>query len=71
MLIEHTADELGALLATMSFWARLAPDQRDALAGENRALHERLRRPIRSSTLAALVMAGRRGRMAADPSCRG
>lgn len=71
MLIEHTADELGALLATMSFWARLAPDQRDAVAGENRALHERLGRPIRSSTLAALVTAGRRGRIAGDSSRSG
>ena len=52
-LVEHTADELNALLATMSFWARLSPDQRDALASENRALHERLGRPIRASTLAA------------------
>ena len=58
-LIEHTADELGALLGTMSFWARLSPEQRDALADENRALHERLGRPIRSSTLAALLTARR------------
>ena len=29
-LVEHTADELNALLATMSLWARLSPDQRDA-----------------------------------------
>ena len=60
-LIEHTADELNALLGTMSFWARLSPDQRDALASENRALHERLGRPIRASTLAGLVTARRRG----------
>ncbi len=54
-LIERTAGELGALLSTMSFWARLSPDQRDALIKENHALHERLGRPVRASTLAALV----------------
>jgi SAM-dependent methyltransferase len=58
-LIEHTADELNALLATMSFWARLSPEQRDAVVNENRALQERLGRPIRASTLAALVAARR------------
>jgi SAM-dependent methyltransferase len=58
-LIEHTADELGALLGTMSFWARLSPEQRDALVKENHALHERLGRPIRASTVAALLTARR------------
>jgi SAM-dependent methyltransferase len=58
-LIEHTAGELGALLGTMSFWARLSPDQRDALVNETQALHERLGRPIRASTVAALVTARR------------
>jgi SAM-dependent methyltransferase len=61
-LTEHTVDEVNALLGTMSFWARLSPDQRDAIASENRALHERLGRPLRSSTLAALVTAQRRTR---------
>jgi SAM-dependent methyltransferase len=56
-LVEHNADELNALLGTMSFWARLSPGQRDALATENRTLHRRLGRPIRSSTVACLVMA--------------
>lgn len=56
-LLEHSADELTALLRTMSFWARLAPRQRAALAGENQALHQRLGRPIRSSTVACLVTA--------------
>jgi SAM-dependent methyltransferase len=59
-LVEHTADELNALLGTMSYWARLSPDQRDALTSENQALHERLGRPIRASTLAALLTARRR-----------
>ncbi len=58
-LIEHTAGELNALLGTMSFWARLSPEQRDAVVNENRALYERLGRPIRASTLAVLVTARR------------
>jgi SAM-dependent methyltransferase len=61
-LIEHTADELNALLGTMSFWARLSPEERDALATENHALHEHLGRPIRASTVAALVTARRSAR---------
>jgi SAM-dependent methyltransferase len=59
-LVEQTAGELNALLGTMSFWAALSPEQRDAIAGENHALHERLGRPIRASTLAVLVTARRR-----------
>jgi hypothetical protein len=43
----------------MSFWARLSPDQRDALVHENHALQERLGRPIRASTVAVLVTARR------------
>lgn len=58
-LVEHTAAELNGLLGTMSFWARLSPDQRDALVDDNQALHERLGRPIRASTLAVLVTARR------------
>jgi SAM-dependent methyltransferase len=58
-LVEQTADELNALLGTMSFWARLSPEERDAITGENHALHERLGRPIRASTLALLVTARR------------
>jgi SAM-dependent methyltransferase len=58
-LVEHTAGELNALLGTMSFWARLSPGQRNALINENYALHERLGRPIRASTLAALLTARR------------
>ncbi len=58
-LIERTADELGALLGTMSFWARLSPEQREDLANENRALQERLGRPIRASTVAVLLTARR------------
>jgi protein-L-isoaspartate O-methyltransferase len=57
--IEHTADELNALLATMSFWARLSTGQRDALANENHALEESLGRPIRASAVAVLLTARR------------
>lgn len=67
-LVEHTAGELGALLATMSFWARLSDQQRDALANENQALQERLGRPIRASTLAVLLTARR---SASAPQRRG
>jgi SAM-dependent methyltransferase len=64
-LVEQTADQLNAVLGTMSFWARLAPEQRDALTSENRALHERLGRPIRASTFAGLLTARRSGHGAA------
>jgi SAM-dependent methyltransferase len=59
ILVEHTADELNAVLGTMSFWARFTPRQREALIAENHALHQRLGRPIRSSTVACLVTARR------------
>jgi hypothetical protein len=58
-LLEHTAQELGALLGTMSFWARLSPRQRAALVADNHAFQQRLGRPIRSSTVACLVTARR------------
>jgi ubiquinone/menaquinone biosynthesis C-methylase UbiE len=58
-LLEQTADELNALLRTASFYARLSPDQRRALESESVAIHERLGRPIRSSTVAVLVTARR------------
>lgn len=59
ILLEHTGQELSALLGTMSFWARLDHRQRDALLAHNDALHRRLGRPIRSSTVACLVTARR------------
>jgi hypothetical protein len=59
LLAEQTADALNALLGAMSFWARLSPEQRDALIAENQARHARLGRPIRSSTVACLVTARR------------
>jgi len=58
-LTEHTPGELNAVVRTMSFYARLSPDQRQALEREYEAIHERLGRPIRASTVAALVTAQR------------
>jgi ubiquinone/menaquinone biosynthesis C-methylase UbiE len=58
-LVEHPPDQLNALLRTMSFYARISPGQRQALEREYEAIYERLGRPIRASTVAALVMARR------------
>jgi ubiquinone/menaquinone biosynthesis C-methylase UbiE len=58
-LVEHTPDELNALLRTMSFYARISPAQRQDLEREYEAMYERLGRPIRASTVAALVTARR------------
>lgn len=57
--MEHTAAELNALLGTMSFWARLSQEQREAMESANMALQERLGHPIRSSVVACLVSARR------------
>ena len=61
-LLEHTAEELTALLGTMSFWAAISPPHREALAAEIQAFHQRIGRPIRSSILTCLVVARRRPR---------
>jgi len=61
-LIELTPDELSALVRTMSYYARLSPGQRQALEREYEAIYERLGRPIRASTVAALVTARRPAR---------
>jgi ubiquinone/menaquinone biosynthesis C-methylase UbiE len=58
-LIEHIPDELNAIVRTMSFYARLSPDQRQALEREYEAIYERLGRPIRASMVTALVTARR------------
>ena len=58
-LTEHTPGELNALVRTMSFYARLSPAQRQALELEYEAIYQRLGRPIRASTVAALVTARR------------
>lgn len=60
MLAEHTPDKLNALVRTMSFYTRLAPDQRQALEREHEAIYARFGRPIRASMVAALVTARRR-----------
>jgi len=60
-LIEQSPDEVNAVLRTMSFYARLSPAQRHALERELQAIYERLGRPIRASTAAALVTAPRLG----------
>jgi SAM-dependent methyltransferase len=62
ILQEHPAGELNALLQTMSFWAKLSPEQRQALEQANNALQEQLARPIRVSILACLVSARRSSR---------
>ena len=66
-LTEHTPDELNALVRTMSFYARLSPDQRQVLEREHAAIYERFGRPIRASALAVLVTA-RRARTAEMPT---
>ena len=58
-LIEQTADEVNGVIRTMSFYARLTPGQRQALEHEYEAIHARLGRPIRASTIATLVTAQR------------
>ncbi len=56
---ERTADELWALFATTSLYARLDANSRDALEAEARDFVERRGGKISSSELAVLVTAGR------------
>jgi SAM-dependent methyltransferase len=58
-LLEQTADELNALLGTLSFYHRISPSQRGALEREHVAIYERLGRPIRSSAVGVVVTARR------------
>jgi SAM-dependent methyltransferase len=58
-LIEQAPDKLNAIVRTMSFYARLSPRQRQALEREYEAIYQRLGRPIRAGTVAALVTARR------------
>ena len=58
-LLEHTPDQLNAVVRTMSFHARLSPQSRQALDAEYEALYSQLGRPIRASTVATLVTAQR------------
>ena len=56
---EHTADQLNALISTLSFYQQLVPEQREALRAEHIALERALGRPIRSSIAMLLVTARR------------
>jgi len=58
-LVEHTADEINALVRTRSYYARLTSAQRQGLEHEYEAIYRRLGRPIRASIVAALVTARR------------
>jgi ubiquinone/menaquinone biosynthesis C-methylase UbiE len=58
-LVEQTASELNATFRTMSYYARLSPPQREALAEECEAIYARLGRPVRASVVTALVTARR------------
>jgi SAM-dependent methyltransferase len=58
-LVEQTGSELNATFRTMSYYARLSPSQRKALAQECEAIYVRLGRPIRASVVTALVTARR------------
>jgi SAM-dependent methyltransferase len=58
-LTEYTPDQLGALIRTLSFYARLSPGQRQALDREHEAIYQQLGRPIRVSTVAVLLTARR------------
>jgi ubiquinone/menaquinone biosynthesis C-methylase UbiE len=58
-LVEQTASELNATFRTMSYYARLSPAQRAALAQECEAIYARLGRPVRASVVTALVTARR------------
>jgi SAM-dependent methyltransferase len=58
-VIEHTPDELNAVIRTMSFYAWLSCDQRQALEREYEAIYARLGRPVRASVVTALVTARR------------
>ena len=60
-LLQHSADELNALVSTFSFHRELTPAQRDALGAEYAALERALARPIRSAMVTLLVTARRRG----------
>jgi SAM-dependent methyltransferase len=59
-LTEHTPTQINALLRTMSFYARISAEQRQAIEREYEAIYERLGRPIRASTVAAVVTARRK-----------
>jgi SAM-dependent methyltransferase len=57
---EHTPEELGALVRTLSCCARLSPGQCQALDREYEAIYRRLGRPLQASSIAVLLTARRR-----------
>lgn len=59
-LVEHTPTQINALLRTMSFYTRMSAEQRQAIEREYEAIYEQLGRPIRASTVAAVVTARRK-----------
>ncbi len=67
-LTEYTPDEIGAVVRTLSFYARLSAEQRRALDREHEAIYQRLGRPIRASTIAVLLTAA--GESGARPGRR-
>ncbi|HEY4829390.1 MAG TPA: class I SAM-dependent methyltransferase [Solirubrobacteraceae bacterium] len=60
--LEHTAEELNALMRTLSPYHRMSPAQQRALERGNAAIEERLGRPIRSTVIAVLLTARRNDR---------
>ena len=58
-VIEQTADELIALLRTISIYGSLSDQQRNDLEYEYRHIHKKLGRPIRSRTVTVLLTAKR------------
>jgi SAM-dependent methyltransferase len=61
--LEHSAEELNALLRTLSPYHRMSPAQQRALERGNAEIEERLGRPIRSTVIAVLVTARRKNRL--------
>jgi SAM-dependent methyltransferase len=59
MILEQTADQVNALLRTISLYHRLPPAQQQALERANFEIEARLGRPLRASTLGVLVTASR------------
>lgn len=57
--MRHTAQELNAILATISYYQRLSAAERHDLERELEALQQRLGRPLRSSALSVALTARR------------
>jgi ubiquinone/menaquinone biosynthesis C-methylase UbiE len=59
ILIEQTADELSAIIRTISYYSRLSDKQRKALDRQYKEIYKKLGRSIRSSTVNILITAQR------------